>query len=116
MAEQVAADVGFDADAEGVPPVADDIIQEAAQRVGRGHDAHDREEQPERTRREHAVDRIARQEREGQIDERGDRGAGDVQRKQPEMRPEIGQEDAQQTVLAIILRVFHCSSSLCTMF
>ena len=105
--EQIPPDVRLDTDAEGVTPVADDEVEKAADQIGRAQDAHDEEEGLIGARREHLVDGAAREQREDQIDQRGHGGAEDVQHEQPHMRPEVGQEDPCQTMLAVILCVFH---------
>ena len=111
MAEQVAPDVGLDADAEGVAPVGDDVIKPGAQQIGHGQDPHDREEQAVGVLRQQALHRAARDDREGQIDRRDDHGAEHIQQEQPTVRLEIGDENAKQAMLPVKLCV-HCFDPL----
>ena len=93
MAEQGRADIGLHADAEGVAPVGDDEIQHRPQRIGRQHDQHDRKERAVRALRQQRAHGVTRDDGVRQIDHRHDQRAGHVEKKQPPVGLEEGQED-----------------------
>ena len=102
VAEQVAADIGLNADAERVAVIGDDIIEERAHEIRCRHDAHDDEERMVGVRGQHRIDRAAGDKRENEIDRADEQRAEHVQQKQAAVRTEIRQENAQQAMLLII--------------
>ena len=112
VAEQVAADIGLNADAERMAVIGDDIIEERAHEVRRRHDAHDDEERMVGVRGQHRIDRAAGDEREDEIDRADKQRAEHVQQKQAAVRTEIRQENAQQAMLLIIAGIASHSGRL----
>ena len=78
MNEEVAADVRLHADAEGVAPVGDDIVQKRAHKEGRHHHGHHGEKRAVLLIGQKIVHRLARHEREGKVDKGNDRCAHKV--------------------------------------
>ena len=70
VAKERLADVGLDADAERMAPVGDDIIEQRADDVGQHDDAHDDEECLVLQIGQERVDRLAGDDRIGQVDQR----------------------------------------------
>ena len=70
VGEERLADVGLDADAERMAPVGDDIIEQRADDVGQHDDAHDNEECLVLQIGQERVDRLAGDDRIGQVDQR----------------------------------------------
>ena len=114
VAEQGRADIGLHADAEGMAPVGDDEIQHRPQRIGRQHDQHDRKKRAVRALRQQRAHGVARENGVRQIDHRHDQRAGHIEKKQPPVGLEEGQEDREARPLPILFRCHDkCSVSLC---
>lgn len=93
--KKIAADVRLHADAEGVPPVGDDIVQHRAQRVCRKHQPHNEEKRAVLLLRQKIVHCLARDQRKGKVNERDDQRAGHIQRKKLPVRLKIGKKNRQ---------------------
>ena len=96
---EVPPDIGLHADAEGVAPVGHHEVQPRAHRVGHYHRGHDDEEHAKLLFRQPRIHGGAGHQRKRQVHQRDKERAGHVQRKQPPVRLEIGQEDPQQAAL-----------------
>ena len=70
VGEERLADVGLDADAERVAPIGNDIIEQRTDDVGQHDDAHDDEECLVLQIGQERVDRLAGDDRIGQVDQR----------------------------------------------
>jgi len=104
VVEERLADVGLDADAEGVSPERDDVVQKRPQHVCQHDDAHDGEKRAVGVVRQQVVHGRPRDERIGEIDRGDQKRAGHVQREQPAVRLKKGEEDLQKTLLPVFLR------------
>ena len=76
--EEVAADIRLYADTERVPPVGDHIVQKRAHDKRRHHHAHDDKKRAVLLLGQQIVHRLARDHREGKVNERDDRRADKV--------------------------------------
>ena len=83
MAEERRADIGLHADAERMAPVGDDKVEQRAHRIRRQHDQHHREKRAIGVLRQQRPHRVARDDRVGQIDQRHDQRAGQVEKNRP---------------------------------
>ena len=102
MAEQRLADIGLDADAEGVAPVGDDEIKKAPEDIGQHHNAHDGEERRIRVFGQQLIHRPARDERVGKIDERHDERTGHVEEKKAQVGLKKVQKNLQHRAFLIV--------------
>ena len=98
MAEQVPADVRLHQDAEGMPPVADHVLQSRPQQVGGHHHHNDGEKGPVEALRDELVHTQAGDVGKGQVDQRDQQRAGHIQQEELFVRAEIAEKDAQQAV------------------
>ena len=102
--EQRVADIGLDADAERVAPVADDKIQAGAQNICQHHDPHDKEEGLVGMRRKELLHGRARDDGVAQVDQRHHQRAEDIQNEQLPVRLEERQEDRKAAFFLIFFR------------
>ena len=102
VAEQVAADIGLNADAERVAVIGDDIIEERAHEVRRRHDAHHDEERMVGVRGQHRVDRAAGDERKMRSTAPMNSAQSMSSRNRRRCGPKYDRKNAQQAMPLII--------------
>ena len=102
--EQRVADIGLNADAERVAPVADDKIQAGAQNICQHHDPHDKKEGLVGVRRKELLHGCARDDGVAQVDQRHHQRAEDIQNEQLPVRLEKRQEDRKAAFFLILFR------------
>ena len=95
VAEEVPPDVGLHQDAEGVAPVADDILHPRPDGEGQQHDGHDGEEGPVGVLRQQLIHAPAGDVGKRQVDEGDAEGAGHIQKEELPVGPEVGEKDPQ---------------------
>ena len=93
VAEEIPPDVGLHQDAEGVAPVADDILHPRPDGEGQQHDGHHGEKCTVGVLRQQLIHTPARDVGERQIDEGNAEGAGHIQKEELPVRPEVGEKD-----------------------
>ena len=104
MPEQVRPDVRLHPDAEGVAIVADNIVQEAAQYIKGQAGAHQGKEHAEFSVGQQVIEAGPGYQGKGQIDQRNQQGAGDVNGKQLPMVFEVMQKNRQGPLFPVFFR------------
>ncbi len=99
VAEQVPADIRLHQDAEGVAPVADDILEHRPQGKGHKHHRHHREKRAVSALGQQLVHAPAGDVGKRQIDQGDHQRAGEIHNEQLPMGPEVGEEDRQRRFL-----------------
>ena len=99
MAEQVLPDIRLHQHAEGMAPVADDILQPRPQKIGRNHHGDHGKEGLIAVFRDQFVHTEPGNKGEGQVDQRDHQRTGHVCQEKPHMGAEIAEEDTQQAVV-----------------
>ncbi len=105
MAEQIPADIGLHADAEGVAPVGNDKLQKRAQQIRRNQGEHRKKEDLILLFRQHGIKRPSGHQGEGQVNGGHGEGAKDINEKQPDMGLEVGQENPRDRLALVVLRL-----------
>ena len=96
MPEQIPADVRLHPDAEGMPVVGHNKLQQRAQHIRHQYKHHHRKEGAVQLIGQHIVQSAACNQGKGQINGRDTHGAGHVQGKQPPVWLKVAQKNTQR--------------------
>ena len=98
VGEEILADIGLHQHAEGMAPVADDVLHDGAEEVGEQQNGDDREEGCVAALRNELVHADSGDKGEGQVDNGYGQGADHIHQKELHMRAEVADKDAQQAL------------------
>ena len=103
----------LDPDTERVAPIGNDIIEQRTDDVGQHDEAHDDEKRLVLQAGQERVDRLAGDDRIGQVDQRDKQCADHIEEEQPPMRLKKRKEDRKHSFLLI---VFGCHAKFSNFF
>ena len=105
VAKQIPADICFHQDAEGMPPISNDVGKDRPQGKGRKHHSHDRKEGFICVLGQQLIHAPTGNIGKRQVNQGDHQGAGQIHDKQPPVGPEIGKENLK---LRLFLKITGC--------